>query len=156
MTHHTFFLANVNFVSWQVWKSENRTFLYSLCFIVVVNYFQSLMVFIVNGPISHKSQCIHSVVPQLETTSTSQPSWLLMYFPWDYIDPSTWLTTNVPHQGSGLERHELARILCTNRRLHQPINLAIHWCYKSLPLGHEPQETWSWKTSHTRITQCYI
>ena len=28
---------------------------------------------IMNEPISHKCQCIHSVVPQLETTSTSQP-----------------------------------------------------------------------------------
>ena len=27
-----------------------------------------------NRPISHKSQCIHSVVPQLKTTLTSQPS----------------------------------------------------------------------------------
>ena len=27
-----------------------------------------------NRPISHKSQCINSVVPQLETTSTSQAS----------------------------------------------------------------------------------
>ena len=35
----------------------------------------------VNGPISHKSQCIHSVVPQLKTTLTSQPSQLLMYLP---------------------------------------------------------------------------
>ena len=34
-----------------------------------------------NRSISHKSQCIHSVVPQLETTSTSQPSQLPIYSP---------------------------------------------------------------------------
>ena len=34
-----------------------------------------------NEPISHKSQCIYSVVPQLKTTLTSQPSQLLMYSP---------------------------------------------------------------------------
>ena len=34
-----------------------------------------------NEPISHKCQCIHSVVPQLETTLTSQPGRLLMYLP---------------------------------------------------------------------------
>ena len=59
----------------------------------------------VNGPISHKSQCIRSVVPQLKTTLTSQPSWPPMYLPWDYIDLSTWPTANVPHSGNGLERH---------------------------------------------------
>ena len=87
-----------------------------------------------NGPISHKSQCIHSVVPQLETTLTSQPSQLPMYLPWDYIDPSTWLIANVHHQGNGLQRHELAKILCTSQRQSWLVNLIDHWCYqKSTP-----------------------
>ena len=36
---------------------------------------------ILNGPISHKSQHIHSVVPQLKTTLTSQPGQPPMYLP---------------------------------------------------------------------------
>ena len=51
----------------------------------------------VNEPISHKCQCIRSVVPQLETTSTSQPGRLPMYLPWDYIDLSIWPTADVPY-----------------------------------------------------------
>ena len=55
-----------------------------------------------NEHFSHKCQCIRSVVPQLETTSTSQSGRPPMYLPWDYIDPSIWLTANVPYgQWSG-------------------------------------------------------
>ena len=67
-----------------------------------------------NEPILHKCQCIHSVVPQLETTLTSQPGQLPMYLPWDYIHPCQSGWPPMYPMGKCLERHWSWRTAYTN------------------------------------------
>ena len=60
------------FLFLRVWTENNERILHNKYISSVAHKFW--LHFILNGSISHKSQCIHSVAPQLETTLTSQPS----------------------------------------------------------------------------------
>ena len=57
-----------------VWQNYIFFIQYSVHIVSLIRTPLILTLAPLNEPISHKCQCIRSVVPQLETTLTSQPS----------------------------------------------------------------------------------